>query len=1143
MNWRDAHLGIETRGAARGRTFLACTGAPLALAALLASGCGRGGNATAGRNTQGLITITGNQWRPMGPTFTPNGQAMSGTTGITGRVSVVAANPQKPIGDVWVGSAGGGVWNGGLIPARSWQPMSDDWASLAIGAIALDVCTTIRCNAVWVGTGENSIRRDTLYGAGVYRGSWNGQRYSWSDALGGDHFSRGAISALVLDPTTPDGPNKRLFVGLSSGMSANETDSSITTRPLHSYGIWRSNNAGISWLNVLPTLQPVSDLKMDPQDARTLYAAIRYGGFVRSTDGGDTWAPMNNGIPALAVQTGDWPILSVSHPPSSPATLYGVVGQCPSPFKQTGRFWCSPAMYKSVNGGASWAEVYAVVSTGAYGDPLSTYTSYNHALAVSPLDPNRIWYGGTNLYLSNSGGQWWLPTGEKFLHPDHHQVLVFASSTSPTGEVIYDVNDGGFYMGYGNDQWFSNYQDGLDITEFQSVSLSPLTDKIIGGTQDNGTILLDGSGTGKLIDGGDGSSTVMSSDNVDVAWNVFVGPKPRRTISGLSGGFQYYLFGLGTERVGYYAPLIEDPNLVGVMHPVYFATQKLYQTPSPTQPWHAISDVLGGHTFYPEIDNENVISAVAIAPSDSNRIYLGSYEGQVFTTANGQSASPDWVEIDQPPLPAQPIISIAVHPTDPTQAFVAVNAFGSASVFRTGDAGASWSPFSANDDAANEFAKQPVNVLRIEPVAEFRMWADTNSTVYSRPTAAGDGSLWTKTNPNLPNVPVYDLTIDAPHQVIYAATHGRGIWALSTQPFGSIYGELCCGYIDLFDPDPFSSIFANQFDPRQSCTMTLFQASGDACGPPTSVDADHAVLTTDSRGALVASKRGVYNDRKLAWACYGAVCAGDIPASRCNPASVTVTCGSRSFTAPISHALTQSDPPSTAFSVRPDFRTGPPRATLTVMPTLKATDGTTAALCTASVDFDRTDTEESILLAAARALNASSMCISNGVSAAVEGIGPRATSEDDFPGQPKLVLRAPSQRGVQLFTSVRASTNGAFKVDSIGVPGRSTHVVPRLTFAGSARGGAIEVTELSPVGSCTISVRTATGDTADVVASRVERAFMASPADEPRSFGSCLTEQNARDVWLARTTLEFALGSTLVVSNTDPGLTYTIDTQ
>src|SRR5215213_6377500 len=107
------------------------------------------------------------------------------------------------MGDVWIGAASGGVWHGSVSPASGWTPMKDDAPSLAVGALALDTCTITRCQTVWVGTGENAIRRDTQYGKGLLKGTWNAtsNSYEWT-VLGADTFSRGAITRILLDPTT-----------------------------------------------------------------------------------------------------------------------------------------------------------------------------------------------------------------------------------------------------------------------------------------------------------------------------------------------------------------------------------------------------------------------------------------------------------------------------------------------------------------------------------------------------------------------------------------------------------------------------------------------------------------------------------------------------------------------------------------------------------------------------------------------------------------------------------------------------------------------------------------------------------------------------------------------------------------------------
>jgi hypothetical protein len=117
---------------------------------------------------------------------------------------------------------------------------------------------------------------------------------------------------------------------------------------------------------------------------------------------------------------------------------------------------------------------------------------------------------------------------------------------------------------------------------------------------------------------------------------------------------------------------------------------------------------------------------------------------------------------------------------------------------------------------------------------------------------------------------------------------------------------------------------------------------------------------------------------------------------------------------------------------------------------------------------------------------------------------------------------------------------GAFSVDNYGVPARRSRVVPQLMLSGMAQGGELQVTERSPLGSCTFSIKTVRGDQAETVAAKVQRAFLgherASTAFQ-LSVG-CHNRQNPRDVLRDGSRLNFPLGQQLTVTNTDAGLTF-----
>ena len=615
------------------------------------------------------------RWSSLGPSLITTGFPAPAT----GRTNAVEPNPLNPFGDVWVGSAMGGVWHGS--PSLGWEPMTDDALTLAVGDIELDSCTPQRCATVWVGTGENGIRRDTQHGRGVLKGSWNGTlgKYEW-DLLGEEHFALGSISRLLLGPRTADGPAKTVLVALSSGETSNATHSTVTTVPPGPYGIWRSGDAGQTWTNLFATDTPATDLETDPQNPDTLYAGVRWNGIYKSIDGGATWQPIHNGIPRLLLDNADWPEIAVFRSPGMPqAILYTALADCPHPHdKEPIRqiVSCNPFVYKSTNGGASWTEVWPAGSSfpaeNADWLRMTTHASYTHALTVHPFNPNVVWYGGVGMFVSTDGGHTFFRIGARTTHVDFHQIRVWADPSSATGVSAYAVSDGGLYQGNGFGIWTGFGQRGLAVTQFHSISASPFASYLIGGTQDNGTLVFQGSDVWEEVDGGDAASTEIDLDDPRILYDVYVGIAPRRCAP------PYFNFcwpvwpeihnGIANnENVSWYAPLIQDPTPAGNQHPLYFATHHLYRSLNDGETWNTVTPghPLGGTGKIAELnDIQNPISAVAVAPSNRNRIYVGYYDGQVFTTDNAWAPLPQWTKVVSGRPAGRPVTSIAIHPLD-----------------------------------------------------------------------------------------------------------------------------------------------------------------------------------------------------------------------------------------------------------------------------------------------------------------------------------------------------------------------------------------------------------------------------------------------------------------------------------------------
>lgn len=1081
-------------------------------------------------------------WKPLGPSLINNGQSgQSNRVPVTGRMTAIALNPQNPLGDIWIGSATGGVWHGAIHPEVGWEPMTDEQPALSVGALALDSCTAVRCATVWVGTGENAIRRDSQYGLGILKGSWNAatHAYDWQQ-LGADHFSFGNLTRLLLDPTTADGGSKVLYAALSSGITANSTQSTVTTKPLGAYGIWKSLDGGASWALKLGLDSPASDLEMDPVDAKILYAGIRHQGMFRSQDGGDSWQEIGTEIPE-AVRRGDWPELAVYRKPGMDAAiLYAVLGTCESPHKKFHPIGCSPPVYRSNDGGSSWSEVYAAKDASglSYLAPILTYSSYNHLLTIHPNDPETVWYGGTQLFRSTDGGTTFSTLAPWALHPDHHQLVLLEFPLSSTGLLAFDLNDGGLFVGNGEFKWSGELQQGLAVTQFQSLDATSWADFLFGGTQDNGGVLFQGTDVWEHNDDGDAAASLIDRDDFETLYDVYVGSPPERCLLPAACGFNFTPIGNGlpdTEadldpNVSWYPPLLQVQPAPGLDHLLYFGTIDLFWSNDDGSSWNKFTPAspLGGTQTFPELGGAmNPVTAIAVAPSNTSRLYVGFYDGQVWTYF---WPTHEWTEISGN-LPERPVTSLAVHPEHDNEVFASFAGPGSHSLYRRTKGGL-WNAFDASQDGS--LATGSTNQVVFEPVSPYRMWAATDFGAYLRESPEVAGTPWRKTK-GLPNVAVYEIRITEDAGAVYAATHGRGVWVYDGDPNIDFYEEACCGTIDLYDPAPFEAITAYAFEPNQACTLALYE--GTRLCSETSTDALGGVLKTNSRGFLRAEASG-QPARNVAWACSGGVCAGGVPQARCAADRAELRCGAQAVSKALRRSEEVREPASTALSLELAPRGG----SFLLSPMIARGGGASRSLCSVAVSYTAGEELATVLGRAADAVGRDALCAEAGLRAEVSGLLPAAPRrEDEGPEPLALRLTAPGQVGLQLVTEISTLGAGKAVVDGFGSVVRGTRVVPRVTFGGRAAGGEVALTQRSPLGLCTHKVATARGESAEAVAARLAEAFAGRGGIAPLPYEpGCHGGANPRSLLRRGASLFGGLSQGLTVESTDPGLEVTL---
>jgi photosystem II stability/assembly factor-like uncharacterized protein len=683
-----------------------------------------------------------------------------------GRVAAVAGVPGDPL-VYYVGAGGGGVFktiDGGL----NWKPVFDHEATSSIGAIAVAASNP---NIVWVGTGEANIRNDVLPGAGIYLSTDAGR--TWH-AMGLQNV--GQIGRIVVDPHDP---NHVVVAALGHAWGSNPDR-----------GVFVTTDGGKSWRKSLYVDDHTGaiDVAMQAGNGKVLFAATWQAsrkawtlddggpgsGVWRSTDGGETWKRLHEGLPKGIIGR-----IGLAVAPSDAQRVYALIE---TPIGKG-------TLFVTDDLGDHWQEVS---DNHAY----NVRGFYFTTLEVAPDDPDRIYFLGFQLAESDDGGRTAHVIDES-VHVDHHAMWI--DPTNP--KRMLQGNDGGAYLSLdGGKSW--RFLDGMAIEQTYMVaadSRSPYD--LCTGLQDNSgwcgpsSVLSDSGVSGQdwfTVAGGDGQYTVPTPSDPNIIYADSQDGSIRRldlktheSIFGLP-----YLHGpayvddLPTYaqkiRFNWTSPIAVDPKDVNT---VYLGGSVLLKSIDGGRNWKPISPDLtrndkskqqlpGGPIHYDISGAEtyDTISSVQVSQSDPGVIWVGSDDGLVSVTRDGGST---WSKVTPPHAPAWArVYQVDVSPSDPGTAYVAFDAHQSSDnkpyAYATTNYGHSWRAIDSGLPADGS-----VMVVRADPDDSRVLVAGTLQGVWVSRDA---GARWTQLKSNLPTMPVFDLKFVRGDLVL--ATHGRGLWVL-----------------------------------------------------------------------------------------------------------------------------------------------------------------------------------------------------------------------------------------------------------------------------------------------------------------------------------------------------------------------------
>jgi photosystem II stability/assembly factor-like uncharacterized protein len=697
-------------------------------------------------------TFSGLKWRSIGP-------AMA-----SGRISDFAVNPANPK-EYYVGVASGHVWkttNDGI----TYKPVFEKDGAYSIGVVVMD---PENHNCVWIGTGENTHQRALGFGNGVWKTTDGGK--NWKNM--GLKDSR-QIGGIVINPENSD----IVYVAAEGSVWG----------PGGDRGLYKTTDGGITWTKVLEISENtgINNIVMDPRDPNLLYATseqrrrhiyTKIGGgpetaVYKSTDGGQNWRKLKNGLPKVDMGGSD-----IDFSPANPDVLYLIV----EARDNEGGF------FRSTDRGESWTKMSSYTSSGQY---------FNE-ICCDPEDELTVYSLEVRTMVTHDGGKTWNILGNENRHVDDHAMWI--DPKDPEHFLI--GGDGGVYESYDAGHNF-HFKTNLPVTQFYRVNVDneyPFYN-VYGGTQDNNTI---GGPSGNtcssgvssdewyFLIGGDGFWVATDPENPDLVYcesqygnisrhdrksgeNLDITPQPRKDED--------------TYKWNWNTPLIISSHSNSR---IYCAANKVFRSDNRGDTWQVISDDLTAgidRNTWPVMDHYwsydavakdvstslfGTIVSLAESPLKEGLLYAGTDDGVISITENGGQ---EWRQVKSfPGVPSNTYVSdIMPDKFDDNIVYAAFDNHQQDDfkpyLLKSTDKGKTWATVTNNLPE-----RGMVHTIEQDFINPDLIFVGTEFSAFFSPNG---GKEWVELKAGLPSIPVRDMIIQKRESDLIIATFGRGFYIL-----------------------------------------------------------------------------------------------------------------------------------------------------------------------------------------------------------------------------------------------------------------------------------------------------------------------------------------------------------------------------
>ena len=685
----------------------------------------------------------------------------------SGRIHDVEALPNDP-STIFLASASGGLWKT-TNRGHTWRNVFADKDVSTFGDVAIAPSNP---RIMYAGTGEQNNRQSSSWGNGVYRSDDAGETWRHQGLVETRH-----IGKVLVHPNDPD---IAYVAALGNLWRGNEER-----------GVYRTRDGGRTWQRVhhVDEYTGAVDLVMDTRNPDVLYYAAYQrlrrtwgfngggpgSGIYRSTDGGDSWTELTNGIPS-----GDKGRIGLAISESNPRVLFALIEHADSDLQGT---------YRSGNGGDSWTRVNSL-------DPRPMYYS---EIFIDPSNEDRIYVLATSSFKSEDGGRTFeeiaeRPTYDVGVHADQHSLWIDPNDPNH----LYMAGDAGLWETYDRGTNFRKVNN-IPIAQFYAIGVDNRDPYwVYGGMQDNHS-WMGPSETRRWIG-------ILADDWKQTGFGdgmyQQVDPTNYRYVYANSNGGGYYRMDPETGDMLDIRPRAPEgeeayrwdwvsPSLVSVHDPsvVYLGGNRLFISGDHAESWTRTEDltrredrdemrlmgVFGADVTISRNDgtsNYGEIIVIAESPLDAQVLWVGTDDGNVQVS---RDKGRNWTEVSgniEGVRNGTYVSRILGSRTGAGVAYVALDAHRDGDfepyVYRTRDFGQTWEPLMANlpSGSVNSMVEHPDNPNVLFVGTEHGLFVSTDA-----------GGQWARM-PNLPTTHIDDLVIHPREKDLIIGTHGQSAWIL-----------------------------------------------------------------------------------------------------------------------------------------------------------------------------------------------------------------------------------------------------------------------------------------------------------------------------------------------------------------------------